>query len=141
MGSKQPIFLASIDAFQGNPSIEYIEYLVSISAHLTVLSSLLHSVRYITLRLFCLLFPACFVTPDIFQVTKELKNLNKKIVECTWDDEKNQWKFLRVREDKSFPNGYETAMSKFTLSFYCCRDISVKMYLSLTHFFQTVISY
>ena len=61
--------------------------------------------------------PFLFVTPGFFQVTKELKNLNKKIVECTWDDEKNQWKFLRVREDKSFPNGYETAMSKSTLSF------------------------
>ena len=46
------------------------------------------------------------------QVTKELKNLNKKVVECTWDAENNQWKFLRVREDKSFPNGYNTAMSE-----------------------------
>jgi len=50
------------------------------------------------------------------QVTKELKNLNKKVVECTWDAKNNQWKFLRVREDKSFPNGYNTAMSK--LAFY-----------------------
>lgn len=47
-----------------------------------------------------------------FQVTKELKNLNKKVVECTWDSETKQWKFLRVREDKSFPNGYNTAISK-----------------------------
>ena len=47
------------------------------------------------------------------QVTKELKNLNKKVVECTWDAENNQWKFLRVREDKSFPNGYNTALSEF----------------------------
>lgn len=45
------------------------------------------------------------------KVTKELKNLNKKVVECTWDAEMNQWKFLRVREDKSYPNGYNTAMS------------------------------
>lgn len=45
------------------------------------------------------------------KVTKELKNLNKKIVECTWDAESNQWKFLRVRDDKSFPNGYNTALS------------------------------
>ncbi|KAK2560147.1 mRNA-capping enzyme [Acropora cervicornis] len=44
-------------------------------------------------------------------VTKELKNLNKKVVECTWDSETKQWKFLRVREDKSFPNGYNTAIS------------------------------
>lgn len=45
------------------------------------------------------------------KVTKELKSLNKKIVECTWDATSKQWKFLRVREDKSFPNGYKTAMS------------------------------
>lgn len=45
------------------------------------------------------------------KVTKELKKLNKKVVECTWDSPNNQWKFLRVREDKSFPNGYNTAMS------------------------------
>lgn len=51
------------------------------------------------------------------QVTKELKNLNKKIVECTWDAESNQWKFLRVRDDKSFPNGYNTALSE--LAFLC----------------------
>ena len=49
------------------------------------------------------------------QVTKELKNLNKKVVECTWDAENNQWKFLRVREDKSFPNGYNTAMSELAV--------------------------
>lgn len=47
----------------------------------------------------------------VIKVTKELKNLNKRVVECTWDAENNQWKFLRVREDKSFPNGYKTAMS------------------------------
>ena len=46
------------------------------------------------------------------QVTKELKSLDKKVVECTWDAKNKQWKFLRVREDKSFPNGYKTAMSK-----------------------------
>lgn len=45
------------------------------------------------------------------KVTSELKKLNKKVVECTWDAKANQWKFLRVREDKSFPNGYNTAMS------------------------------
>lgn len=47
----------------------------------------------------------------LLKVTKELKSLNKKIVECTWDATSKQWKFLRVREDKSFPNGYNTAMS------------------------------
>ena len=54
----------------------------------------------------------CNLMIFLFKVTKELKSFNKKVVECTWDAENNQWKFLRVREDKSFPNGYKTAMSK-----------------------------
>lgn len=41
---------------------------------------------------------------------KELKDLDKKIIECKW--EKNQWKFMRVRTDKSYPNSYNTAKGK-----------------------------
>lgn len=62
----------------------------------------------------------------LFQVTKELKNLNKKVVECTWDSETKQWKFLRVREDKSFPNGYNTAISKGQQLFSCPRSACAK---------------
>jgi len=43
------------------------------------------------------------------KVTKELKEYDKKIIECTWDYKTNQWKFMRVRTDKSFPNSFETA--------------------------------
>ncbi|XP_013774740.1 mRNA-capping enzyme-like [Limulus polyphemus] len=43
------------------------------------------------------------------KVTKELKNLDKKIIECKYED--NQWKFMRERTDKSFPNGYTTAIA------------------------------
>jgi len=43
------------------------------------------------------------------KVTAELKHYDKRIIECTWD--KNQWKFLRLREDKSFPNAFKTATS------------------------------
>ncbi|XP_076349616.1 RNA guanylyltransferase and 5'-phosphatase mRNA capping enzyme [Tachypleus tridentatus] len=43
------------------------------------------------------------------KVTKELKNLDKKIIECKFED--NQWKFMRERTDKSFPNGYTTAIA------------------------------
>nr|CAH7754788.1 unnamed protein product [Callosobruchus chinensis] len=39
--------------------------------------------------------------------TKALKDLDNKIIECKFED--NQWKFMRERTDKSFPNSYETA--------------------------------
>ena len=42
------------------------------------------------------------------KVKGELKNMNNKIIECKWED--NQWVFMRERTDKSFPNGYKTAM-------------------------------
>merc|ERR1712241_508755 len=41
-------------------------------------------------------------------LTKQLKELNNKIIECKWED--NQWVFMRERTDKSFPNGYNTAI-------------------------------
>jgi mRNA-capping enzyme len=40
---------------------------------------------------------------------KEARNHNGKIVECSWSPE--GWTFLRIREDKSFPNSYTTAVS------------------------------
>jgi len=43
------------------------------------------------------------------KVTKTLKQLDKKIIECSWDYQKNQWSFMRERTDKSFPNAYSTA--------------------------------
>ena len=42
------------------------------------------------------------------KVKGEVKNLNNKIIECKWEN--NQWVFMRERTDKSFPNGYKTAM-------------------------------
>jgi mRNA-capping enzyme len=44
------------------------------------------------------------------KVTKSLKQYDKKIIECKWDFEKNTWSFMRERTDKSFPNGYKTAV-------------------------------
>ncbi|KAK2156753.1 hypothetical protein LSH36_206g04070 [Paralvinella palmiformis] len=44
------------------------------------------------------------------KVTKELKEFDNKIIECSWDPTANQWKFMRQRTDKSFPNSYSTAM-------------------------------
>ena len=49
------------------------------------------------------------------QITAELKHYNKRIIECTWA--KNQWKFMRLREDKSFPNALKTAQSKLNVFF------------------------
>ncbi|VDP07608.1 unnamed protein product [Soboliphyme baturini] len=43
------------------------------------------------------------------KVTKELKAYDKKIIECFFEN--GQWKMLRQRVDKSYPNAYETAMS------------------------------
>ncbi|XP_046856619.1 mRNA-capping enzyme-like [Xenia sp. Carnegie-2017] len=45
----------------------------------------------------------------IIKVTNELKKLDKKIIECTFDGK--NWIFMRHREDKSFPNSYATAQS------------------------------
>ena len=44
---------------------------------------------------------------------KALREHHNKIIECYWDSRNTgSWKFLRVREDKSFPNSHVTAKSK-----------------------------
>ncbi|KAK2176308.1 hypothetical protein NP493_672g01027 [Ridgeia piscesae] len=45
------------------------------------------------------------------KMNKQLRQLNNKIIECSWDPELNGWKFMRERTDKSFPNAYTTAMA------------------------------
>ncbi|XP_064483441.1 mRNA-capping enzyme-like [Ornithodoros turicata] len=42
------------------------------------------------------------------KITKAIKALDKKIIECKYEDK--QWVLLRERTDKSFPNSYTTAM-------------------------------
>lgn len=44
------------------------------------------------------------------QATKELKQYDNKIIECTFAN--NSWVFMRQRVDKSFPNSYDTAMGE-----------------------------
>lgn len=39
--------------------------------------------------------------------TNALKDLDGKIVECKYEN--NQWKFMRERTDKSYPNSLNTA--------------------------------
>uniref|UniRef100_A0A3B1JDI9 mRNA guanylyltransferase n=1 Tax=Astyanax mexicanus TaxID=7994 RepID=A0A3B1JDI9_ASTMX len=43
------------------------------------------------------------------KVSKELKQYDNKIIECTFKN--NTWVFMRQRVDKSFPNSYDTAMA------------------------------
>ena len=45
----------------------------------------------------------------VIKLTKELKQLNNKIVECKYDSMNQQWVFMRERTDKSFPNSAKTA--------------------------------
>ena len=45
------------------------------------------------------------------KATKEFRESDSKIIECTWDYEVRTWKFMRIRTDKSFPNSFETACS------------------------------
>lgn len=52
------------------------------------------------------------------KVSREMKDLNNKIIECAWDSEKHCWKFMRQRTDKSFPNSYNTAMGVFNSIMY-----------------------
>ena len=43
------------------------------------------------------------------KLTKELKQLNYKIIECKFDVDTKSWIFMRERTDKSFSNAYSTA--------------------------------
>ncbi|KAJ8952496.1 hypothetical protein NQ318_003292 [Aromia moschata] len=43
--------------------------------------------------------------------TKALKDLDNKIVECKYEN--HQWKYMRERTDKSYPNSYNTARAVF----------------------------
>jgi hypothetical protein len=49
------------------------------------------------------------------KVTKQLKEYDKKIIECTWENK--AWKFMRERTDKSFPNAYKTAVGELLFLF------------------------
>ena len=49
------------------------------------------------------------------QRNKEARDHNGRIVECSWSPQSGGWTFLRIREDKSFPNSYTTAASEWPL--------------------------
>lgn len=48
---------------------------------------------------------------DQMKVTRELKQYDNKIIECSYDMNTRQWLFMRERTDKSFPNSYKTAIA------------------------------
>ena len=67
---------------------------------------------YVNIQMYCvLMWPPGFNSSQ-GEDNRELREHNGKIIECCWDFRKNQWRFLRVRTDKSFPNAYETAISE-----------------------------
>jgi mRNA-capping enzyme len=56
-----------------------------------------------------LLFVGSMSTPFAeMKYTKQLKDLDKKIIECKFEEGK--WVFMRERTDKSYPNAYTTAV-------------------------------
>lgn len=46
---------------------------------------------------------------DSIKLTKELKELNNKIIECKMEN--NKWVLMRERTDKSYPNSFTTAQA------------------------------
>ncbi|XP_065897990.1 mRNA-capping enzyme-like [Dysidea avara] len=52
-----------------------------------------------------------FATIKVKNENRALKEYDGRIIECFWDSRNTTWKFLRVREDKSFPNSHVTATS------------------------------
>lgn len=58
-----------------------------------------------------LLYVGSMSTPFAeMKYTKGLKDLNRKIIECKFEN--NVWTFMRERTDKSYPNAYSTAVGK-----------------------------
>lgn len=43
------------------------------------------------------------------KVTKTIRELNNKIIECRYNRQKGNWELMRERTDKSYPNAYTTA--------------------------------
>merc|ERR1712062_791645 len=45
----------------------------------------------------------------VIKATKKIRELHRRIVECIWNN--GTWEVIRVREDKSHPNSYQTAQN------------------------------
>lgn len=56
--------------------------------------------------------------------TNALKDLDGKIVECKYEN--NQWKCMRERTDKSYPNSLNTAKGgRLSVFFFLCVHVGV----------------
>lgn len=54
--------------------------------------------------------------------SKSLRDLDNKIVECKFEE--NQWKFMRERTDKSYPNSFNTAKGVLSCKLLKIQSIS-----------------
>lgn len=71
----------------------------------------------------CLLYVGQMDTPfAAMKYTSAMRELDGKIIECKFEDD--QWKFMRVRTDKSYPNSYNTAKG-------CLFEVLVHLYFLL----------
>ena len=50
------------------------------------------------------------------KLNKDAKQYNGRIVECTFDKRTRKRMFLRVIDDKSFPNSYDTVKSNYYIT-------------------------
>ncbi len=46
------------------------------------------------------------------KLKKEVRALDNRIIECTFDTNKGTWVFMRERTDKSYPNAFSTAQGE-----------------------------
>lgn len=65
--------------------------------------------------------------------TKQLKDLDNKIIECKFEN--NSWVFMRQRSDKSFPNSYTTAMGNII------KDFKLYFLIKLIYYFSCMSKY
>lgn len=72
--------------------------------------------RIVTRKIFQLFAGGMDHPFGVMKYTKELKDMNNKIVECKFNN--GLWEFMRERTDKSFPNSYNTAIGNVHEFFY-----------------------
>jgi len=68
--------------------------------------------RMLTTNIGCLFVGGHDLPFAEIKLTKALKDYDNKIIECSWNNAKGEWTFMRERTDKSFPNSLPTAQCK-----------------------------
>ena len=105
------IFQPSSDPYTPGPSVSVLKWkppsLNSVDFKLNIVTE---SGEGILTRKIGQLFVGGLTRPfDQIELTKVIRNLNDKIIECK--RENGKWVFMRERTDKAFPNSYGTAMA------------------------------